>query len=76
MYDAVLIGDGEVGGVCFLPLAAATEDELFGGEGGVGVKHVNLLAVGAGGLEQGETIGLMLGEGLFVAVDDFVGVVV
>ena len=52
------------------------EDEFFGGEGGVGVEHVDLLAVGAGGLEEGETVGLVLGEGLLVAVDDLVGVVV
>ena len=52
------------------------EDELFGGEGGVGVEHVDLLAVGAGGFEEGEAVGFVLGEGLFVAVDDLVGVVV
>ena len=52
------------------------EDGLLGGEGGVGVEHVNLLAVGAGGLEEGEPVGLVLGEGLLVAVDDVVGVVV
>ena len=52
------------------------EDEFFGGEGGVGVEHVDLLAVGAGGLEEGHAVGFVLGEGLFVAVDDLVGVVV
>ena len=52
------------------------EDEFFGGEGGVGVEHVDLLAVGPGGFEEGEAVGLVLGEGLFVAVDDVFGVVV
>src|SRR5207302_8710311 len=74
------IGDGEVGGVGVLIFLAVgfvgSEDEFFGGEGGVGVKHVDLLAVGAGGLEQSHAVGLVLGEGLFVAVDDFFGVVV
>ncbi len=77
MDDVVLVGDGEVGGVCIFSVGATgAEDELFGGEGGVGVEHVDLLAVGAGGLEEGEAVGLVLGEGLLVAVDDFVGVVV
>jgi hypothetical protein len=52
------------------------EDEFFGGKGWVGVEHVDLLAVGAGGLEEGEAVGLVLGEGLLVAVDDLFGVVV
>ena len=58
------------------PSRLGAEDELFGGEAGVGVEHVDLLAVGAGGLEEGEAVGLVLGEGLLVAVDDLVGVVV
>ena len=75
--DAVLVGDGEVGRVVVVAVrAGAFEDEFFGGEGGVGVEHVDLLAVGAGGLEEGEAVGLVLGEGLLVAVDDLVGVVV
>ncbi len=68
--DLVLVGDFEVGG------GAGVEDEFFGGEGRVGVEHVDLLAVGAGGFEEGEAVGLVLGEGLLVAVDDVVGVVV
>ena len=59
-----------------MPSLAGSEDEFFGGEAGVGVEHVDLLAVGAGGLEEGEAVGLVLGEGLLVAVDDLVGVVV
>ena len=76
--DAVLVGDGEVGGWrrVLRVFAVRAEDEFFGGEGGVGVEHVDLLAVGAGGLEEGEAVGLVLGEGLLVAVDDLVGVVV
>ena len=82
--DVVFVGDGEVGrgGVWSDHAAdgfagtAGSEDELFGGKGGVGVEHVDLLAVGAGGLEEGEAIGFVLGEGLLVAVDDLVGVVV
>ena len=73
--DAVLVGDGEVGWVCG-PSGRGAEDELFGGEGRVGVEHVDLLAVGAGGLEEAHAVGLVLGEGLLVAVDDLVGVVV
>ncbi len=57
-------------------LRLRSEDEFFGGEGGVGVEHVDLLAVGAGGFEEGEAVGFVLGEGLLVAVDDLVGVVV
>ena len=64
------------GVVCRSRSGHDAEDELFGGEGGVGVEHVDLLAVGAGGFEEGEAVGLVLGEGLFVAVDDLVGVVV
>ncbi len=82
--DVVFVGDGEVGcgGVGAdhaadgFAGAAGAEDEFFGGEGGVGVEHVDLLAVGAGGLEEGEAVGFVFGEGLFVAVDDLVGVVV
>ena len=70
--DVVLVGDFEVGGGA----PVGVEDEVFGGEGGVGVEHVDLLAVGAGGFEEGEAVGLVLGEGLLVAVDDLVGVVV
>ena len=75
--DVVLVGDGEVGwsGVGAVR-ATGAEDQFFGGEGGVGVEHVDLLAVGAGGLEESEAVGLVFGEGLFVAVDDLVGVVV
>ena len=72
--DGVLVGDDEVGGARVVGFGA--EDELLGGEGGVGVEHVDLLAVGAGGFEEGEAVGFVLGEGLLVAVDDFVGVVV
>ncbi len=75
--DAVLVGDGEVGWVVVEAVWGwALEDEFFGGEGGVGVEHVDLLAVGAGGFEEGEAVGFVLGEGLLVAVDDLVGVVV
>src|SRR5207249_4490132 len=56
------IGDGEVGWVFVRIIAAAAEDQFFGGEGGVGVEHVDLLAVGAGGLEKGEAVGFVLGE--------------
>ena len=56
--------------------AVGAEDEFLGGEGGVGVEHVDLLAVGAGGFEEGEAVGLVFGEGLLVAIDDLVGVVV
>ena len=63
-------------GLSSKPFGPEPEDEFFGGEGGVGVEHVDLLAVGAGGLEEGEAVGLVLGEGLLVAVDDLVGVVV
>ncbi len=70
MLDAVLVGDFELG------RGAGLKDGSFGGEGGVGVEHVDLLAVGAGGFEEGEAVGLVLGESLLVAVDDFVGVVV
>ncbi len=74
---AVFVGDGEVGRVVVEAVGAfGAEDEFFSGEGGVGVEHVDLLAVGAGGLEEGEAVGFVLGEGLFVAVDDLVGVVV
>ena len=59
-----------------LAVFAGAEDQLLGGEAGVGVEHVDLLAVGAGGLEEGEAVGLVLGKGLLVAVDDLVGVVV
>ena len=77
MDDVVLVGDGEVGWVVVEAVRkCALEDEFFGGEGGVGVEHVDLLAVGAGGFEEGEAVGFVLGEGLFVAVDDLVGVVV
>jgi hypothetical protein len=75
--DAVLVGDGEVGGIVVEAVGAfGAEDEFFGGEGWVGVEHVDLLAIGAGGLEEAHAIGFVLGEGLFVAVDDLVGVVV
>ena len=70
VQDAVFVADFEVGWV------AGSEEELFGGEGWVGVEHIDLLAVGAGGFEEGETVGFVLGEGLLVAVDDVVGVVV
>src|SRR6266550_3008317 len=77
---AVLVCNGEVGGVGVEVLGTiglvGAEDEFFGGEGGVGVEHVDLLAVGAGGLEEGEAVGFVLGEGLLVAVDDLFGVVV
>ena len=83
MHDAVLVGDGEVGGLGVRPstfpevcLVLLAEDQFFRGESGVGVEHVDLLAVGAGGFEESEAVGLVLGEGLFVAVDDLVGVVV
>ena len=69
MQDAVLVGYFEFG------WGAGVEDDLVGGERGVGVEHVDLLAVGARGLEEREAVGLVLGEGLFVAVDDVVGVV-
>ncbi len=73
----VLVGYGEVGWVVVEAVRkCALEDEFFGGEGGVGVEHVDLLAVGAGGLEEGHAVGFVLGEGLLVAVDDLVGVVV
>lgn len=68
--DSAAVFDSAVAGT------ASSEDELFGGEGRVGVEHVDLLAVGASGLEEGEAVGLVLGEGLLVAVDDLVGVVV
>ena len=35
-----------------------------------------MLAIRAGGLEQSEPVGLVLGERLFVAIDDLGGVVV
>ena len=56
--------------------AWGVEEEVVDLGFGVGVEHVDLLAVGAGGLEEGEAVGLVLGEGLLVAVDDLVGVVV
>ena len=75
--DFVLVGDFEVGGGGRSSVAVGTvEDETLGGEGGVGVEHVDLLAVSAGGFEEGEAVGFVLGEGLFVAVDDLFGVVV
>ncbi len=74
--DVVLVGNSEVGGVVVEAVGAGSEDQFFGGEGGVGVEHVDLLAVGAGGFEEGEAVGLVLGKGLLVAVDDLVGVVV
>ena len=77
---AVLVGYCQVGGVCVEIFRASgfvgSEDEFFGGEGGIGVEHVDLLAVGAGGLEEGEAVGLVLGKGLLVAVDDLCGVIV
>jgi hypothetical protein len=77
---AVFVGYRKVGGVGVLIFLAVrfvgSEDEFFGGEGGVGIEHVDLLAVGAGGFEEGEAVGFVLGEGLLVAVDYFFGVVV
>ena len=75
--DAVLVGDGEVGGVVVETIGASgAEDELLRSKGGVGVEHVNLFAVGSGGLEEAHAVGLVLGESLLVAVNDLVGVVV
>ena len=75
--DLVFVGDFEVGGAgWFVRAAVAVKDEAFRGEGGVGVEHVDLFAVGAGGFEEGEAVRFVLGEGLLVAVDDLVGVVV
>ena len=57
-------------------MAFSVEEQVVDLGFGVGVEHVDLLAVGAGGLEKGQAVGLVLGEGLFVAVDDLVGVIV
>ena len=75
-YSSVMARSGALVSDLWPSGSVCAEDELFGGEGGVGVEHVDLLAVGAGGLEEGEAVGLVLGEGLLVAVDDLVGVVV
>ena len=74
--DVVLVGD--LSGARRLRAVSAfgVEEQVVGLGFGVGVEHVDLLAVGAGGLEEGEAVGLVLGEGLLVAVDDLVGVVV
>ena len=72
--DVVLVGDLEVGGTGFA--VGCVEEEVFGGEGWVGVEHVDLLWVGADGFEESEAIRFVLGEGLFVAVDEVIGVVI
>ena len=79
--DVVLVGDLEVGrrwaGCCSAGVSPGVSKMRFSAVNvGVGVEHVDLLAVGAGGLEEGEAVGLVLGEGLLVAIDDLVGVVV
>ena len=53
--NAVLVGDLKIGGLCFLRFALA-EDQVLGSKRGVGVEHVDLLAVGAGGFEQREAV--------------------
>ena len=49
--------------------------EFADGIGVAFVKHEDLAAVGAGGAKEIEAVGFRLGERLFVAVDDVVGVV-
>ena len=51
-------------------------EDLLHAAGGVRVEHEDLAEVGAGGLEQVEPVALGLGEGLLVAEDDLLGVVV
>ena len=70
VQDAVLVGDFGVGGACTFV------EDLFDAAGGIGVEHENLAEVGMGGLEQVQAVALGLGEGLLVAEDDLVGVLV
>ncbi len=67
---AVFVGDFGFGWACVFV------ENLFHAAGGVRVEHEDLAEVGAGGLEQVETVALGLAEGLLVAEDDLLGVVV
>src|SRR6185312_5209163 len=71
---AVFVGDLKIGGLGRFVLGP--EDQLLSRERRVGVEHVNLFAIGAGSLEERQPVGFVLGERLFVAIDDVVGVVV
>jgi hypothetical protein len=70
VQDAVLIGDFGFGG------AVAVVENLLHAAGGVGVEHEDLAEVRVGGLQQVKPVALGLGEGLLVAEDDLLGVVV
>ena len=68
--NAVLVGDFGLGG------AVAVVEDLLDASGGVGVEHEDLSEVGAGGFEEVEAVVFGLGEGLLVAEDDLLGVLV
>ena len=68
VQNAVFVGDFCIGGT------GAVVENLFNAAGRVGVEHEDLAEVGAGGLEQVETIAFRFGEGLLVAKYDLVGI--
>ena len=70
VQHAILVGDFGFGG------AVPVVENLLHAAGGVGVEHEDLAEVRARGLEQVEAVALGLGERLFVAEDDLLGVVV
>jgi len=69
VQDAVLVGYLGFSG------AVAVVQYLLHAAGGVRVEHENLAKVGSGGFEQVEPVAFGLGEGLLVAKDDMLFVV-
>ena len=67
--DAVFVGDLGFGG------AVLVVEDLFHAAGGIGVEHEDLAEVGMGGFEQVEAVALGLGQGLLMAEDNAIGVV-
>jgi len=70
VQHAVLVGDFGIGG------AAAIVENLLHAASGVRIEHENLAEVSVRGLEQIEPVAPGFGEGLLMAEDDLVGIVV
>jgi hypothetical protein len=74
MQYVVLIGDLEVRLAGFAILRV--EDQVLGGECGIGVEHINLFAIRPCSLEQAHAIGFVLRERLLMAIDHMLVVVI
>ena len=70
VQNAVFVGNFGVGGT------SALIENLLNATGRIGVEHEDLAEVGVGGLEQVEAIAFWLGEGLLVAENDLLSVLV